>query len=324
MNEPIDAVYTWVNGADPEWQARKRERLESMGVAAGALHSSSTSASRFENRDELRYSMRSLERYAPFVRNVYLVTDQQVPEWLAEENVRVVDHRDIFPWPEHLPTFNSRAIECHLHRIEGLSERFIYLNDDVFLCGPTTRADYFDEQGRAIVHLDHREVVWDTSHPSYDQPIHAALRNTSQLLENHGYDRICHRIDHVPYALNCGQLEALSKRFESEVRECSSHAFRDPRDIKFTSALFQYIGIAEDNAVVSQARGSTYIKLGARQLPTMSLLAKLFMHQLTRAAGVKYFSINDAGTHSASLLRDFTIRAYLWATYPNDSRFERI
>ena len=116
---PIDAVYTWVDGSDPEWQQRKCAALESLGAEATRLDPSATSAVRYKNRDELRYSLRSLERFAPFVRKVYLVTDHQLPDWLDIEHpsLEVVFHEDLFPDPSHLPTFCSRAIECHLHRI---------------------------------------------------------------------------------------------------------------------------------------------------------------------------------------------------------------
>ncbi|PSN30812.1 hypothetical protein C0J52_26045 [Blattella germanica] len=91
------------------------------------------SPSRFEDKEELRYSLRSLERYAPWVRHVYLVTNGQIPYWLDLENPRltIITHEMIFPERSHLPTFSSPAIESHLHRIPGLSKQFLYLNDDV-------------------------------------------------------------------------------------------------------------------------------------------------------------------------------------------------
>ena len=90
---------------------------------------------RFFDNDELKYSMRSLEKYAPWIRNVYLVTNGQVPSWLnlTHPKVKLVTHADIFLNKSHLPTFSSPAIESHLHRIKGLSKRFIYFNDDVLL-----------------------------------------------------------------------------------------------------------------------------------------------------------------------------------------------
>nr|XP_012326728.1 N-acetylglucosamine-1-phosphotransferase subunits alpha/beta-like [Aotus nancymaae] len=91
------------------------------------------SASRFEDNEELRYSLRSIERHAPWVRNIFIVTNGQIPSWLNLDNPRVtiVTHQDVFRNLSHLPTFSSPAIESHIHRIEGLSQKFIYLNDDV-------------------------------------------------------------------------------------------------------------------------------------------------------------------------------------------------
>ncbi|GHD25714.1 hypothetical protein GCM10007147_23080 [Nocardiopsis kunsanensis] len=104
---PVDVVYTWVDGSDPD-HAAKRVRHEEAAPSSLAAN-----RSRFVDRQELRYSLRSLHMYAPFVRHVYLVTDAQVPGWLdrSAEGITVVDHRDVFDDPAALPTFNSHAIE---------------------------------------------------------------------------------------------------------------------------------------------------------------------------------------------------------------------
>ena len=54
---------------------------------------------RYADRGELRYSMRSLHLFAPWVRRIHLVTAGQVPDWLDADHPRVnlVDHRDLFP-----------------------------------------------------------------------------------------------------------------------------------------------------------------------------------------------------------------------------------
>src|SRR5699024_9004422 len=44
---------------------------------------------------------------------------------------------------EYLPTFSSHPIELNLHRIDGLSERFVYFNDDVFLTKEVEKEDFF-------------------------------------------------------------------------------------------------------------------------------------------------------------------------------------
>ena len=91
------------------------------------------SASRFADNQELRYSLRSVEKFAPWVRQIFIVTNGQIPSWLNLDNprIKIVTHADIFTNKSHLPTFSSPAIESHLHKIPGLSKKFIYLNDDV-------------------------------------------------------------------------------------------------------------------------------------------------------------------------------------------------
>lgn len=145
---PVDVVYTWVDGDDPQWRERKQRALGSR-LSDEDLNPTAASDSRFTNREELRYSLRSLAYYAPWVRNVYIVTDDQIPPWLDTGHPRVtmVSHRDIFGDTGRLPTFNSHAIESRLHRIEGLAEHFLYLNDDMFFGRPQSPDSFFTANG---------------------------------------------------------------------------------------------------------------------------------------------------------------------------------
>ncbi|XP_021926152.1 N-acetylglucosamine-1-phosphotransferase subunits alpha/beta isoform X2 [Zootermopsis nevadensis] len=113
------------------------------------------SPSRFEDKEELRYSLRSLERFAPWVRHVYLVTNGQIPYWLDLENPRltIVTHDQIFPNLSHLPTFSSPAIESHIHRIPGLSRKFLYLNDDVMFGKEVWPDDFITNSNGQKVYL---------------------------------------------------------------------------------------------------------------------------------------------------------------------------
>ena len=159
VTEPVDLVYTWVDGDDPAW---RRSMLAARdGVAADEVAPSALAESRFTSRDELRHSLRSVEYYASWFRRIHLVTDGQVPAWLDTDHPRitVVDHRDIFTDPDALPVFNSHAIESQLHHIDGLSDRYVYLNDDVFFLRPTDPELFFEGNGIArffpsIVPLD--------------------------------------------------------------------------------------------------------------------------------------------------------------------------
>ena len=117
--DPVDAVVTWVDGADPAWQERRSRLGETRFDAA-----------RFQTIDELRYCLRSLRTYAPWLRTIHLVTDDQRPDWLVETaGLRVISHHDIGVGS----VFNSHAIEARLHHIPDLAEQYLYVNDDVFL-----------------------------------------------------------------------------------------------------------------------------------------------------------------------------------------------
>ena len=132
QHDSIDVVYTWVNGSDPEFQKSLQEEL----LRNQQTQRDAVNTGRFFDWGTLRYSLRSLEMFASgWVRNVYLVTNGQVPSWINQDHprLRLVTHKDIFGNRSYLPTFSSRAIEHNLFRIPGLSEKFLYFNDDFVL-----------------------------------------------------------------------------------------------------------------------------------------------------------------------------------------------
>jgi hypothetical protein len=98
------------------------------------------------------FSLRSVEKFMPWIGRVFIVTDGQTPDWLDSSNprVRIVDHAEIIP-SRYLPLFNSSAIEMFIHKIDGLAEHFIYANDDMFAGGPLEPSYFFDSNGNPIV-----------------------------------------------------------------------------------------------------------------------------------------------------------------------------
>lgn len=115
--------------------------------ASAGCYKDEESASRFQDNEELRYSLRSVWKFAPWVRNIYIVTNGQIPAWLNVQHPRIhlIPHETIFANMTHLPTFSSPAIEANLHRIPGLSEHFLYLNDDVMFGRPITPSDFYTQ-----------------------------------------------------------------------------------------------------------------------------------------------------------------------------------
>lgn len=142
-NISIDGKQPTLNAANLVWDLRDFSRDEDI------------SSSRFEDNDELRYSLRSVEKFAPWVRHVFIVTNGQIPHWLDLENPRVsiVTHEEIFPNKTHLPTFSSPAIEANIHRIPGLSKKFIYMNDDVMFGREVWPEDFYTQAMGQRVYL---------------------------------------------------------------------------------------------------------------------------------------------------------------------------
>jgi len=139
MNEnekTIDIVITWVDGNDPDFIRRKNEYLKDRDT--------DIRDERYRDSGSLKYLLRGIENYAPWVRKVHLVTEGHLPKWLntGYEKLNVVKHEDFMP-AETLPTFNSNAIEMYLHKIPDLSERFIYFNDDMLIIKEVKESDFF-------------------------------------------------------------------------------------------------------------------------------------------------------------------------------------
>ncbi len=137
----IDFVLPWVDGSDPEWQAAFKQWLPANTEGLDV------SDARYRDWGLLPFWFRGVEKFAPWVRKIHFVTNGQVPSWLNVNHpkLHLVNHKDIMP-AEALPTFNSNAIEMNIGKIEGLSENFVYFNDDVFLAGDVT-PEYFFTNG---------------------------------------------------------------------------------------------------------------------------------------------------------------------------------
>lgn len=141
MDEPVDFLVTWVDGADPEWRAEREKYQREIGIFK---EHKDNGEERYRDWGTFRYWFRAVEKYAPWVRHVYLITSGQVPEWLNLESpkLKFVKHSDYIP-KEYLPTFNANVIEMNFHRIKDLSEHFVYFNDDLFLMKPSKPEDFF-------------------------------------------------------------------------------------------------------------------------------------------------------------------------------------
>lgn len=306
---PVDVVYTWVDGSDPAWLARRAE-------AAGAgYHGESGSAARFLNRDELRYSLRSLHANAPWVRKIWLVTDSQRPGWLQEDDrLQVVDHRDIFADGDALPTFNSHAIESQLHHIDGLSEHFLYFNDDMFLGCPVSPSSFFLPNGMTRIFWSQSRVPMGEPEEG-DTPVDAAAKNNRALLLREFGRTIAQTFQHTPYPLRRSIMHEIETRFAGEVAQTMRNRFRSTSDLSIPSSLHHYYALMSARAVPGSVRYS-YTQLAVPDLSER--LNRLLARRDTVA-----ICLNDAYTLESEIEGQVAVLSpFLEAYFPVPSPWE--
>jgi len=138
MVNDIDVVVLWVDGGKEEWIESYNYYKKKVDPTFSGIEKE-----RYRDMNTFPYFFRSIQKYAPWVRKIHLVTDGNFPEWIdiTYEKLNLVSHSDFIP-KEYLPTFNSHTIELNLHRIVGLSDKFVYFNDDHFL-NKKTSEDFF-------------------------------------------------------------------------------------------------------------------------------------------------------------------------------------
>ena len=309
---PIDVVYTWVDGADPQWRRRKDDAW--LALDPEHHHASAAAGSRFTSHDELRYSLRSLEAHADWVRTVYVVTDGQRPPWLRTDHprLRVVDHREVFQGTNALPTFNSHAIEARLHHVPGLAEHFLYLNDDVFFGRPVRPEQFFEASGLSRFFLT--DALIDLAPPSArDLPVASAAKQTRAAVEELFGRTVSQRFQHVAHPQRRSTLEELEQRLPDAVARTVRSQFRSPDDVSVPASLAHYYGYATGRAVPGLL-SYTYCDVTERRAP-------MKLQRLARRRDSDVFCLNETDTPGGhpghQLMVDF-----LQTYFPRPSSFE--
>ena len=164
--EPIDVVVAWVDGNEPTHKQKMQPYLQNFAYIPEFV----ASPTRYNSCGEIFFCVASILRFAPFIRQIFIVTDEQKPpiDEFIQQNfptntipIKIVDHRVIFKgYEQHLPTFNSRSIETCLFRIPDLSNNFIYFNDDFFLVRPTQPSDFFIDN-KSVAYGHWRSIALD-------------------------------------------------------------------------------------------------------------------------------------------------------------------
>ncbi len=249
FSHPVDIVYLWVDGNDPEWKAIKAMH-QSNHKAKDPLDKQGWAPSRFADHEELRYSLRSILKFAPFFNHIYIVTMNQKPHWLLDHpKITIVDHAEIFKNPEDLPTFNSQAIESNIYRIPNLSEHFIYFNDDVFLGQPVAVSDFFSLEGKVKVLFE--QGLSPSGPPLIRESLYRrAWRNTNAVLDDYYKKEARPRLCHSAFALRKSFIEEAEKEHPFVFQSNSSHKFREVNDYNITNGFLQYLWMYKEKAEI--------------------------------------------------------------------------
>ncbi|MET9700218.1 stealth family protein [Streptomyces sp. NPDC006529] len=318
---PIDAVITWVDSADPAWRRRRDRALaeyaqDTVGAGAHGEPAFDDAAHRYRDRGELRYCLRSIAAHAPWVRRIFLVTDDQVPGWLAADHpgITVVPHRELFADPGALPVFNSHAIETQLHRIAGLAEHYLYFNDDMFLGRPQRPQSYFLPSGLPKVFHDTRAVP-PSSPEVRDDVFTASQRATRRAVEeavHRTYPRI---LAHAPYPMTRSVFAAAEERLPGRLAATSRSAFRSATDLA-PITLAAHLALAEGRAVEGEL---TLAYVATDRAEEIERLPELVHDRRTDA----FCLADDGGTELSPEEQRRAVAAFLEAYFPVASPYEK-
>jgi len=302
FEQPIDIVYTWVNSSDKGWQ-----RLFSMFKDIDEIEQD-----RYMSIDELKYSLRSVERYANWVNKIYIVTNCQKPKWLDNHpKVEWVFHEKIFKKDE-LPTFNSHALGLTLFKIPNLSEHFLYFNDDVFLFNRVKKEDFFTPNNLSISYLEPYGIIYhDRAKYAEIGYVFSAL-NGKKLLEKEYKISPTQLHRHVPLAFKKSILQKMEGSFKKEINHTRKNRFRDKSDVS-VSFLYNHYALYHKEAVY-KATNSILVNFRNYKTQEKNILKRR----------PKFICINDvAGSSKNSNYTEWT-KTFLEASFPKKAVWERI
>ena len=314
---PIDIVYTWVDADDPNFKSQlQRELHPDAPFKVEAIYES-----RFKSRDELKYSLRSIFAYAPWVRNIYVVTNGQVPTWLNTDNdrVKIIPHSDIIP-DEYLPTFNSHVIESCLHKIPGLAEHYVYFNDDVMLLRPVKPTDFFTENG--LMHGFVSSATIPNGPKTYaDTPSMWAIKNARTLIFNKTGYYLSAKFAHTYHPQLKSVAEQNEATFADSYHACRMNRFRHDSDILCSSFLNPCMAYITGRAVFAKTR-AWYFNI--RDVGSKNLYRSLLRMRGQPDCPYSVCLNDHVSPNVPPNFPDYDehLRAFLDAYYPNESPIE--
>ena len=230
----VDIVILWVNGSDPVWYKRmmKDKKKNHLNLDEKFI------SQRYVEHNELKWALRSIQKFAPWVNMIHLVTDKQYPSWIKTDNPNInwVNHDDIFYDGFH--SYASSSIQMSLINIRNISRRFIIMDDDYLFLNNITIDDFFDDQSRTKQYYS-QNVVKTGCSDLISASIYHYTRRRAYNITNEMFN-FSHQIfdAHVPIPLDMTVLFQLEN--DIDVLEMRFRRFRSCRSYQFQSLYIQY------------------------------------------------------------------------------------
>ncbi len=308
----IDMVFSWVDGSSTDFQRQRAARLAEYVVGEG-----DDGAARYRQTDELRYALRSVHMYAPWVRRIFIATDSPAPAWLLDDpKVTIVRSEEFFADPSVLPTHNSHAVEAQIHRIEGLAEHFLYSNDDMFFGRPVAPEMFFTSGGLSkFVECGVRIGAGPTrlERSGHDN----ALRVNRALLEARFGRVITRDLEHCATPLRRSVMAELEREYADDFARTAASRFRSATDISATNCLYHYHALFTGRAIATTEPRVRYVQ-------TTMAIALPRMERLASGRSTDMFCLNDGGAAEVpEALRVRAVSAALERMFPVPGPWER-
>jgi len=312
FTEDVDLVFSWVDGSSSDFQRQRAARLEEYVVGDG-----DDGPARYRHVDELRYALRSVHMYAPWVRRIFIATDSPAPAWLLDHpKVTIVRSEEFFADPSVLPTHNSHAVEAQLHRIPGLAEHFLYSNDDMFF-GRLVEPELFFTPG-GVTKFVECEVRIGAGAPAAHRSGHDnGLRVNRELLRERFGRTIVRDLEHCATPLRRSVMAELEERMPDDFARTAASRFRSATDISVTNSLYHYYALMTGRAIATHEPRVRYVQTtiapGLRR-----------MERLAERTDIDMFCLNDGGDAEVpEEVRVRVLRAALERMFPVRAPWER-
>ncbi|KAK8847947.1 hypothetical protein M9Y10_018998 [Tritrichomonas musculus] len=321
---PVDLVYTWVDGRDQKWISEFTKAIREKNLK----FEKRDVLNRFVDVEELRYSLRSVEKNLPWIRYIFIVTwAHQRPYWidLNHSKLKFISQSEIFPDNFSLPTFNSKSIDLQIYKIPGLSEHFIYSNDDMYFLNRLKKSDFFTQKGKPIflvsknkwsrVRCKHYRFKFNyIRRPNDGVLFMASVTATIVDFINKYGKKMPYCYSHVQIPLTKTLCKEVYSNFKEEIDRTISSRFRSLDDLQMQTLMIQYGAYTESSLVkIKDDHDGIFVVLSENKNLNFRNLYKI----KTKKPKLLSINIDDMDSRDA-------IKAFLDILFDNPSSFELI